>query len=196
MLMPLNRVLLLARLSAMLATLCAIVQVTAFAASPALADDDDDEVSDGFLVRLLDEINARRDLLGNQHLTYIPAHANAALDGFLNETAPEIRWPRPCMHHLVDGAFSWDYIGAAGFDGEARGEVLACPGPEPYWTPDRAAEQWWDSPIHYEVLYDDPDANALACSAYGVQSSVKSKKGKKTETIDAATAVLCVTFRD
>jgi hypothetical protein len=152
----------------------------------------DDEVADGFLLRLLEEINARRASLGNQGLSYVPAQANAALDGFLAETAPALAWPGPCMHHLVDGAFSWDYVNAAGFDGEARGEVLACPGPEPYWTPDRAADQWWGSPIHFDVLYADPEANALACSAYGVNSSGGKKKGRVS---DAAMAVLCVTFR-
>jgi hypothetical protein len=156
-----------------------------------------DPVTDAFLNRLLGEINHRRDRLGNQHLTYIPARANAALDGFLAESAPSIAWPGPCMHHLVGGAFSWDFVLAAGFGGEARGEVIACPGPEPYWTPDRAAEQWWESPIHFGVLYADPDANALACSAYGVSGgTVKGKNGKRIQTAEAASAVLCVTFRD
>jgi len=153
---------------------------------------DDDAVADGFLLRLLDAINQRRASIGNPSLSFVPAHANAALDGFLAETAPAIAWPGPCMHHLVDGAFSWDYVNAAGFGGEARGEVLACPGPEPYWTPDRAADQWWVSPIHFDVLYADPDANALACSAYGVNGGGSKRRGR---TSDAAMAVLCVTFR-
>lgn len=152
----------------------------------------DDEVADGFLVRLLHEINARRASIGNRGLSFVPAHANAALDGFLAETAPAIAWPGPCMHRVVRGAFSWDYVNAAGFGGEARGEVLACPGPEPYWTPDRAADQWWGSPIHFDVLYGDPDANALACSAYGVGGGGGKRKGR---VADAAMAVLCVTFR-
>jgi hypothetical protein len=154
---------------------------------------DDDEVADGFLLRLLDEINLRRASIGSQSLTYVPAHANAALDGFLAETAPALAWPGPCMHHLVDGAFSWDYVNAAGFGGQARGEVLACPGPEPYWTPDRAADQWWASPIHFDVLYADSAANTLACSAYGVNSNGGGKR--KGRISDAAVAVLCVTFR-
>ena len=157
-------------------------------AAPAAAD----EVADGFLLRLLDEINVRRASIGNQGLSYVPAHANAALDGFLTATAPSLAWPGPCMHRLVDGAFSWDYVNAAGFGGEARGEVLACPGPEPYWTPDRAADQWWVSPIHFDVLYADPEANTLACSAYGVNNSGGKRKGRVS---DAAMAVLCVTFR-
>src|SRR5262249_28630915 len=85
------------------------------------------------------------------------------------------------------GAFSWDYVLATGFGGEARGEVLACPGPEPYWTPGRAAAQWWDSPSHFKVLYADPYANALACSANGVRSGIviSSTIRRKGRTIPA-----------
>jgi hypothetical protein len=88
---------------------------------------------------------------------------------------------------------------ATGFDGEARGEVLACPGPEPYWTPDLAAEQWWESPSHFAVLYADPDANALACSASGLREGATDGKGRgksRSRTEGAASAILCVTFRE
>jgi hypothetical protein len=178
------------RLFSIIAVLLLTAQV---AVSPvdAAPTADDDEVADGFLLRLLDEINQRRASIGNRGLAYVPAHANAALDGFLASTAPALAWPGPCMHHLVDGAFSWDHVNAAGFGGEARGEVLACPGPDPYWTPDRTADQWWASPIHFDVLYGDPDANALACSAYGVSESSR----RRGRVADAAVAVLCVTFR-
>ncbi|MGE3910882.1 MAG: hypothetical protein AB7K36_16110 [Chloroflexota bacterium] len=142
-------------------------------------------------MRLLDEINMRRASIGSQRLAYVPAHANAALDGFLAETAPEIAWPGPCMHLLVGGSFSWDYVQAAGYGGDARGEVLACPGPEPYWTPDRTADQWWNSPVHFDVLYADADSNAIACSAYGVDHNGR----RRSRSADAAMAVLCVTFR-
>lgn len=170
----------------------ALALTTQIAVAPAdAAPAADEEIADGFLLRLLDEINARRGSLGAQPLSYVPAHANAALEGFLAETAPAIAWPGPCMHHLVGGSFSWDYVQAAGFGGEARGEVLACPGPEPYWTPDRTADQWWASPVHFGVLYADVDANTIACSAYGV-SGGGSRRGRVS---DAAMAVLCVTFR-
>jgi len=153
---------------------------------------DDDDVADPFLNRLLDEINIRRDAVGTQRLAFVPRPANDALGAFLGQTAPTIAWPRPCMHQLVGGSYSWDYMHAAtGFDAEARGEVLACPGPEPYWTPDRAAEQWWTSPVHFGVLYADGDANALACSAYGTQGS-----GGKKKNVSAAVAILCVTFHE
>jgi hypothetical protein len=150
---------------------------------------DDNDIGDPFLNRLLDEINIRRDAAGTQRLAFVPRPANDALGEFLGETAPTIAWPNPCMHQLVGGGYSWDYMQAAtGFGAEARGEVLACPGPQPYWTPDRTAEQWWASPVHFSVLYADPYANAVACSAYGAQGG-----GKKKNSI-AAMAVLCVTF--
>ena len=158
-------------------------------ATPVFADDED--VADPFLIRLLDEINDRRDEVGTPHLAFVPRPANDALDAFLGATVPAIAWPGPCGHQLVDGGYSWDYVHAAtGFDAEARGEVLACPGPEPYWTPDRAAEMWWDSPVHFGILYADPEANAVACSAYGTQGGSKKKRA------GAAMAVLCVTFHE
>jgi hypothetical protein len=185
------------RLAALFAASALTVQLAAPAVVAAPAPDEGDEVADAFLSRLLDEINVRRDAVGTQRLAYVPASANAALDGFLAETVPAMAWPSPCMHHLVDGAFSWEYVNAAGFDGEALGEVLACPGPEPYWTPDRAAETWWGSPVHHGVLYADPDASAIACSAYGVQGGGNNMKNKSrnSRAADAASAVLCVTFR-
>jgi uncharacterized protein YkwD len=170
-------------------SLALTIQIAAIPADAAPVADE--AVADAFLLRLLDEINARRGSLGTQPLVYVPAHANAALDVFLAETAPANAWPGPCMHHLVAGSFSWDVVQAAGFGGEARGEVIACPGPEPYWTPDRTADQWWTSPIHFGVLYADTDANAIACSAYGV-SGGGSRRGRVS---GAAMAVLCVTFR-
>lgn len=194
MMLWLTRTAMLRRLIALafVFALIAPLMVSPVAAAPTRADD---EVSDAFLRRLLDEINARRGLLGHPPLAFVPASANAALDGFLAQTAPAMAWPGPCMHHLVNDAFSWDYVMAAGFGGEARGEVLACPGPEPYWTPDRAAEQWWESPIHFGVLYADFDANAVACSAYGVQGSGGNNRRRNQSSSGAASAILCVTFR-
>jgi hypothetical protein len=165
----------------------------ATARSVAAADDQ----TSAFLGRLLDAINKRRDAVGTQHLGYIPPDAAAPLDGFLDKTLPSLTWPRPCGHRLLSGAFSWDYVRATGFEGEARGEVLACPGPEPYWTPDLAAEQWWESPSHFAVLYADPYANALGCSASGLRDGAIASKGNgKNRRVGAASAILCVTFRE
>jgi hypothetical protein len=203
MLVSLSRARLLMRASVLLAILLIAAQIlppaTAASANPAAgpADPANDGLTSAFLKRLLDEINKRRDRIGTQHLDYIPPEAAAPLDGFLAKTMPSLAWPRPCGHHLVGGAFSWDYVFATGFGGEARGEVLACPGPEPYWTPARAAEQWWESPSHFAVLYADRYADALACGVAGMRSSVQIGQQKgKTETADAASAVLCVTFHE
>ena len=75
--------------------------------------------------------------------------------------------------------------------------MLACPGPEPYWTPDRTAETWWDSPIHFDVLYADGDSSSIACSAHGVRGGAneRGKKRKSNSSPDAASAVICVTFQ-
>ena len=48
--------------------------------------------------------------------------------------------------------------------------------------------------MHFGVLYADPDANAVACSAYGVRHAAG--RNTRSQAIDAASAVLCVTFRD
>jgi hypothetical protein len=76
---------------------------------------------------------------------------------------------------------------AAGYSAEAHGEVLACPQPEPYWTPGMAADIWWNSSVHRAILYDDADVNAVACSVYG-------GNGGKNDGDAPAQAVLCVTF--
>jgi hypothetical protein len=52
----------------------------------------------------------------------------------------------------VDGAYAEEHVRAAGFRGEARGEVLAGLSPKPYWTSARAADAWWGSPVHFEIL--------------------------------------------
>ena len=155
-------------------------------------------VADGFLVRLLDAINQRRARTSAQRLSFVPASANSALDDYFGETVSGLGWPGPCGHSLLSGAFSWDFVLAAGFGGAPRGEVVACPGPEPYWTPDRTAEQWWDSPIHFDVLYADRDSSSIACSAFGVRSGSSDdgkKKRNRSGSPDTASAVLCVTFK-
>jgi hypothetical protein len=149
----------------------------------------DDEVSDPFLIRLLDEINLRRQTAGTPRLSFVPRRANDALVEFLGEMAPSLGWPEPCGHVTVGGGSSWDYMQArVGFGAEAHGEVLACPGPVPYWTPERTAEIWWTSPVHREILYADPDANAVACGTYGT--------GGKKDRSAPAVAVLCITFHE
>jgi hypothetical protein len=117
------------------------------------------------------------------------------LTAFFGQTVKGIAWPRPCGHQLLDGRYSWDYIQAvAGFGGEAHGEVIACPGPEAYWTPERAAAVWFSSPIHFDILYADSGVNAVACSTSGADDS-KAGDSKNGQSIRAM-AVLCVTFHE
>ena len=80
----------------------------------------DDEVSDPYLTRLLDEINLRRQAAGTPRLRFVPRRANDALVDFLREMAPDLGWPGPCGHHLVDGGSSWDYMQAKAGSGARR----------------------------------------------------------------------------
>jgi hypothetical protein len=185
----------IARLAALLAVFLMAVPLAAPSAAAAPVREDGD-VPDVFLARLLDEINVRRDAAGTRRLAYIPTGSAVILDDFLAEIVPSLAWPQPCVHQIINGAFSWEYILAAGFRGDPRGEVLACPGPVPYWTPDRAAAQWWESPGHFRVLYADPAASGLACSAYGMERGGGTGTRRTEPSPDAASAVLCVTFRD
>ena len=148
-----------------------------------------DEATDAFVSRLLDEINARRDAVGTPRLAFVAHGANAALDEFLAYVAPAIMYPNPCMHLTIGDAVAWDYVAGQGYGSNPLGEVLACPDTDAsgYWTPSRTAESWLVSPGHAEILYGDPDANAIACGAYAPRKSGRSL---------AAAAVLCVTYRD
>jgi hypothetical protein len=148
-----------------------------------------DEATDAFVSRLLDEINARRDAVGTPRLAFVAHGANAALDEFLAHVAPGMMYPNPCMHLTMGDALAWDYVAGYGYGSNPVGEVLACPDPDAsgYWTPSRTAESWLVSPVHADILYGDPDANAIACGAYAPRKSGRSV---------AAAAVLCVTYRD
>lgn len=72
----------------------------------------------------------------------------------------------------------------SGLGGEARGEVLACPGEGFYWTPQAIADGWWNSTSHWRSLYADAQINAVACGAYG-----PGRGGAAYQTI------ACVTYR-
>jgi len=147
-----------------------------------------DEVSDAFMTRLLDEINARRARVGTAPLTFVAHGANVVLDEFLSYVAPSMEYPNPCMHQTIGDALAWDFVAGQGYGGSPLGEVLACPAPaaQGYWTPARTAESWLTSPVHADILYADPEASMIACGAYAAQKSGRSV---------AAAAVLCVTYR-
>ena len=148
-----------------------------------------DDATDAFVSRLLDEINARRDAVGTPRLAFVAHGANAVLDEFLTYTAPSMTYPNPCMHVTIGDALAWDYVAGHGYGSSPLGEVLACPDSDAsdYWTPSRTAESWLASPAHSDILYGDPEANAIACGAYAPRKSGRSV---------AAAAVLCVTYRE
>ena len=90
-----------------------------------------------------------------------------------------------CVHGMYNPvAPGWDYVEAAGLPGDAHGEVLACPDSNGFWTASKIAESWWSSPVHFQSLYADPDANVVACGTYGPQ-----KNGAAYQTI------ACITYR-
>lgn len=138
-----------------------------------------------YLDQLLAEINARRELVGTPPVTYIAPDANDAISGYLADLTPQMQAYRSCFHGQNNPvAPGWDYVAAAGIDAEARGEVLACPDTNGFWTTDRIADAWLHSPSHFAELYADWDANAVACGTYGAQ-----RGGAAFETI------ACVTYR-
>jgi hypothetical protein len=135
--------------------------------------------------QLLNEINARRARAGTGPVAYAPGDANPAVTQYLADLTPRMVAMRSCFHGMYDPvAPGWDYVAATGLAGEARGEVLGCPGQGYYWTAKTIADGWWNSPSHFRSLYADPNANAVACGAYGVGSN-----GNGYQT------VACVTYR-
>jgi hypothetical protein len=158
---------------------------SAFAASGRKAARPAPVSSDTYLDQLLDEINARRAQVGTQPVAYIAADANAAVASYLADLTPQMLAYNACFHGQHNPvAPGWDYVAATGLDGEARGEVLACPDDNGYWTTSRIADGWFGSPVHFQYLYADADANAIACGTYGPQ-----RGGQAFETI------ACVTYR-
>ena len=62
--------------------------------------------------------------------------------------------------------------------------MLACPDDTGFWTADRIADAWLNSPVHFDEIYGDGDANAVACGTYNAL-----RGGQAYETI------ACVTYR-
>lgn len=137
-----------------------------------------------YLARLLHEINHKRASIGARPLAYAGGHANAAVDRYLADLAPMMQAYNACFHGTgYPVRPGWDYTRDAGVDVFPRGEVLACPDSEADWTPEYAAERWWRSPGHAQILYADGDAGHIACGVYG------QRRGKASYT-----TVACVTF--
>lgn len=138
-----------------------------------------------YMDQLLSEINARRAMAGTPPIVYAASAANAAVDRYLADLTPMMLAYNSCFHGTGDPVRpAWDYVAMSGLAGEPRGEVIACPDSNGFWTAKKIADGWWDSPMHHMSLYADWDANAVACGAYG-----SLKGGSAYQTI------ACVTYR-
>jgi hypothetical protein len=141
--------------------------------------------SPAYLDQLLNEINARRAKVGAPALIYAGPEANLAVSQYLTDLTPLMKARRLCFHGSNNPvAPGWDYVKASGFDARVGGEVIGCPGDGFYWTPQQIADGWWGSPSHFQSLYGDARANAVACGAYAAGNG-----GKGYQT------VACITFR-
>jgi len=130
--------------------------------SPAAASSGD------YLNQLLHEINARRAAVGTPPVHYAAPEVNEAVAQYLADLTPQMEAYGSCFHGQYNPvAPSWDYVAAAGLEGEVHGEVLGCPDDNGYWTTGRIADGWWNSPSHFEELYGDADVNVVACGTYG-----------------------------
>jgi hypothetical protein len=137
-----------------------------------------------YLARLLDEINRRRDGVRTARLLPTDEAANRAVDRYLVDLVPLLMAAGGCFHGTGDPVRpGWDYVADAGFPGEPRGEVLACPGSSGVWTPARVADGWLQSPPHRRILYEDATVQAVACGVEGQE------RGGATYR-----AVACVTY--
>jgi hypothetical protein len=163
----------------------AVSATAAFAAPAAKKPPATGTVSSPYLAQLLNEINARRARAGTSPVVYVTEGANQAVDQYLADLTPQMLAYNACFHGMYNPVPpAWDYVAASGLDAEAHGEVLGCPDQSGYWTPARVADGWWNSPMHYQALYGDPDVNAVACGAYGAL-----RGGQAFETI------ACVSYR-
>jgi hypothetical protein len=163
---------------------------SAFAAAPTPNSQTDvaaggvDSRAASYLDQLLKEINARRAQAGSPPVVYAGWEENQAVSQYLADLTPWMLAYRSCFHGQYNPiAPSWDYVSAAGFDAQARGEVLGCPGDGFFWTPKQIADGWWNSPSHFHSLYGDASANAVACGTFGAGSG-----GRGYQTI------ACVTY--
>ena len=138
-----------------------------------------------YLDQLLGEINTRRANAGSPPVAFAGSDANLAVSQYLADLTPMMVAMHSCFHGTGNPVSpGWDYVKGIGFRGEARGEVLACPGDDGFWTAKKIADGWWNSPSHWRSLYGDPRVNAIACGTFGAQNS-----GRAYQTI------ACVTYR-
>jgi hypothetical protein len=118
-------------------------------------------------------------------VTYITPTANQAVSQYLADLTPRMVAMHSCFHGTGNPVSpGWDYVTGAGIGAQPRGEVLACPGENGFWTAQKIADGWWNSPTHWQSLYGDPRVNAVACGTYGPQNN-----GRAYQTI------ACVTYK-
>lgn len=142
----------------------------------------------GYLDQLLGEINVRRTRVGTPPIAYATQDANLAVAQYLADLTPQMVSRNTCFHGGTGAVTTvrpgWDYVALSGLGGEARGEVLACPGRDYFWTAQAIADGWWNSASHWRSLYADARVNAVACGTYG-----PGRGGSGYQTI------ACVTYR-
>lgn len=138
-----------------------------------------------YLDNLLGEISVRRARAGSPPVVYAGEKANRAVSQYLADLTPRMVAVRSCFHGNGNPVLpGWDYVKGSGFTGQARGEILACPGDNGFWTAPKIADGWWGSLSHWRSLYGDPAANAIACGTFGAQNG-----GRAYQTI------ACITFK-
>lgn len=173
---------------ALFAAASVVVPTAAYAADAPDADATTsliDARAASYLDQLLGEINARRARAGSPPVTFANPSANNAVSQYLADLTPRMVAMRSCFHGNGNPVSpGWDYVATTGLGGQARGEVLACPGDNGYWTAPKIADGWWNSPSHWQSLYGDPRVNTVACGTYGPQAG-----GRAYQTI------ACVTYR-
>jgi len=180
---------LLPRLAVLLLWL--VTSVAVFAPSAAFAADASDTTSSvdidaraaSYLDQLLGEINVRRERAGTPPVVFAGSIDNLAVSQYLADLTPLMVTMHSCFHGQNNPVSpSWDYVSGSGFGGQARGEVLACPGDNGFWTAPKIADGWWNSPSHWRSLYGDGRVNAIACGTFGPQNG-----GRAYQTIACTT---------
>ena len=122
---------------------------------------------------------------GSPAVVYTDPTANQAVSQYLADLTPRMVAMHSCFHGNGNPVSpGWDYVNGSRHRGQARGEVLACPGDNGFWTAPKIADGWWNSPTHWQSLYGDPRVNAIACGTYGPQNG-----GRAYQTI------ACVTYK-
>lgn len=133
-------------------------------------EDNADAVRKAYLTLLYQEVNVRRGRAASPPFEAMLDAGNEAVNAYLVELTPIMEQHHACFHgsDIMGLRAGWDYLPDQGVTLPVGGEVLACPDVDGggFWTPPGIADGWWRSPHHFETLYIDIRANAVACGAY------------------------------